>query len=168
MAWIKPTWKCIYQVMAASEVEALGKLQKQPGDILVTDQQEQLVTDKGHVLVTDPPYEDLLTPALNRTVNMVRGYIDTSGRYKLGEDGTIPESLETTMLDIYAIEAWKRLGGDLMDISERRSRAYDDAIDRLKAVARGEFGIAEPTTPSTEERQGFRFSGGQNVETFNL
>lgn len=154
--------------MSASEVEALGKLQKQPGDILVTDQQEQLVTDQGNPLVTEPPYDNLLTPVITRTVNLVRGYIDASGRYILGEDGTIPESLESTLLDLCVVEAWKRLGGDLMDISERRSRAYDDAIDRLKAVARGEFGIAEPETASTEERQGFRFSGGHNDETFNL
>jgi len=35
-------------------------------------------------------------------------------------------------------------------------------------VARGEFGIAEPETASTEERQGFRFSGGYDDDSFDL
>lgn len=168
MAWITPTWESLYQVMSASEVESLGSLQKFPGNELVTDQQRKLVTDQGHTLVDAAPYDDLLTPVITRMVNLVRGYIDASGRYVLGDDGTIPESLESTLLDLCVVEAWKRLGGDLMDISERRSRAYDDAIDRLKAVARGEFGIAEPETVSTEDRQGFKFSGGFDSETFKL
>lgn len=168
MAWITPTWQSIYQVLAASEVEALGTLQKYPGDTLVTDQGKLLVTDQGHALVDTPPYEDLLTPAMSRTINMVRGYIDASGKYSLGESGTIPESLESTFLDIYAVEAWKRLGGNLMDIEDRRARAYDDAMDRLRSVAKGEFGIAEPVTADTEDRQGETFVGGYDDATFSL
>lgn len=168
MAWITPTWKSLYQVMGASEIEALGSIQKDPGDYLVTDQQEKLVNDAGQPLVTDPPYENLLTPVITRTVNLVRGYIDASGRYTLGEDGTIPESLESTTLDLAVVEAWKRLGGDLLDINDQRAKSYEEAIERLKMVSRGEFGIAEPETPSDEDRSSFNFSGGYNDETFNL
>ena len=168
MAWITPTWTSLYQVLSASEVESLGSLQKYPGDLLQTDQAELLVTDQGVGLVDAAPYENLLSPVINRMVNMIRGYIDASGRYILGESGTIPESLESTLLDLSVVEAWKRLGGDLMDLNDRRSRAYDDAMDRLRAVARGEFGIAEPETVSTEERQGFRFSGGYDDDSFDL
>lgn len=149
-------------------MEELSKAQKYPGDTLVTDQQKKLVTDKGNTLVTDPPYDNLLTPVVTRTVNLIRGYIDASGKYVLGESGSIPEALESTFLDICVVEAWKRLGGALLDIEEQRSKSYEDAIERLKAVARGEFGIAEPETPSDEERQGEVFKGGSDPETFKL
>lgn len=168
MAWITPTWESLYQVLSAAEIEVLGSLQKYPGDKLTTDQGELLVTDQGNTLVTDPPYDNLLSPVISRTVAMVRGYIDASGRYTLGESGTIPESLESTMLDVAVVEAWKRLGGDMLDLNDRRSAAYDDAMERLRSVARGEFGIAEPETPTTEDSQGFDFAGDSVDKDFAL
>ncbi len=166
MAWVTVTKDDLYQVMAASEVESIGRLQKQTGSLLSTDQGELIHTDVGIPMMENPPFDDLITPAVTRTVNMVRGYIDASGRYTLGPSGTVPESLVSTTLDLLVIEAWKRLGGDLMDVGEQRRNSFEEAMQRLRDVAQGNFGIAEPLNPSDENRAGFEFAGGY-VDTIN-
>jgi len=166
MAWVTLTKDDLYQVMAASEVESVGRLQKETGDLFQTDQGELIEVDQGVALMDPPPFEDLLTPAISRVVNMVRGYIDASGRYTLGPSGTVPESLVSTALDILVVEVWKRLGGDLLDVGEQRRNSFEEAMQRLKDVAQGNFGIAEPVTTSDENRAKFEFSGGY-VDTIN-
>ena len=160
MAWVTLTTNDMYQVMAASEVESVARLQKQIGSIIQTDQAELIENDQGVGIMTDPPFEDLIAPAITRTTNMVRGYIDASGRYTLGPSGTVPESLVSTTLDLLVIEVWKRLGGDLLDIGEQRRNSYDEAMQRLRDVAQGNFGIAEPLIPDSESRAHYEFAGG--------
>lgn len=167
MAWVTLTKDDLYQVMAASEVESVGRLQKETGDLFQTDQAELIEVDQGVALMDPPPFDDLLTPAISRVINMVRGYIDASGRYTLGPAGTVPESLVSTTLDILVVEVWKRLGGDLMDVGEQRRNSFDEAMGRLRDVAQGNFGIAEPLIPSDEKRQGMEFAGGY-VDSINF
>ena len=78
----------------------------------------------------------------------------------------VPESLVSTTLDILVVEVWKRLGGDLLDVGEQRRNSFEEAMQRLRDVAQGNFGIAEPVTASDENRAKFEFSGGY-VDTIN-
>jgi hypothetical protein len=54
-----------------------------------------------------------------------------------------------------------------LDVGEQRRNSYEEAMQRLRDVAQGNFGIAEPLTPSTEDRAGFEFAGGY-VDTINF
>lgn len=90
---------------------------------------------------------DPLPAVLTQVTDQVRGSVGASGRYALGEAGTLPAKLRSTALDLLAVRLLGRLD---LDISDAKQTLYKSAEATLKAVAEGRFDIEEPEIASTE------------------
>jgi hypothetical protein len=90
--------------------------------------------------------DDPVTPTMSLVTDLVRGYVAASGRYLLGVAGTLPEKLFAPALDIIAFRIPARVG---QDAEQSRKTLNDQAIKLLEQVAKGDYGIEEPTVPDT-------------------
>jgi phage gp36-like protein len=91
---------------------------------------------------------DSLGPIVANTVSLVRGYI-VAGGYTIGQDGTLPEGLKS---DAIAIARWRLLVALPQNAglqTESRKAAYTEAMDKLKLVAAGKFGVEVPENAAT-------------------
>lgn len=91
---------------------------------------------------------DPVAPTISQVVNEVRGYVDASGRYSLGDGETVPEKLVNATVAIVVARIPARVG---MSAGEAREKLADNARKLLESVAAGRFGLEEPETPDTEE-----------------
>lgn len=122
MAWIEITESDLLTVMSGPELEAVR------GAALAIDQ-------------SDP-----VQPTIHQVTDLVRGYIDASGRYLLGDTG-IPQKLLAPALDIIAYRLPNRVQ---IGATDARKDLHDRAIQLLEQVAKGSYGIEEPLIPTTE------------------
>lgn len=90
---------------------------------------------------------DPLPAVLTQVTDQVRGSVGASGRYALGEAGTLPAKLRSTALDLLAVRLLGRLD---LPISDAKQTLYKSAEATLKAVAAGSFDIEEPLILSDE------------------
>jgi phage gp36-like protein len=82
---------------------------------------------------------DPLTPILANAELEVRGYV--GARYPMATTG-IPDVLKNDALDIVVHRLAKRLN---FEEGEQRKKAYDDAIEKLTMVAKGDLPLAIDT-----------------------
>ena len=94
---------------------------------------------------------DPVEPTIVQVVDEVRGYVSASNRYTLGEGTTIPQKLLQATLAIIAMRLPARVG---MSAGEAREKLADQAIDLLKLVAAGKFGLEEPEIAEDEVTAG--------------
>ena len=85
---------------------------------------------------------DPLTPILANAMLEVRGYV--GAKYPMAVMG-IPDVLKNDALDIVVHRLCKRLN---MEEGEQRKKAYDDAIEKLTMIAKGDLPIAIDTPES--------------------
>lgn len=100
-------------------------------------------------LVLGDGQADPLTPTIQTTVDQVRGYIAGSVNIVLGAEGTIPDKLINTAIDIAVFNLCKRLPAKVL-MTEAREKSYDAAIRLLKDVANNKFRFEVPTDISPE------------------
>ena len=93
---------------------------------------------------------DPLTECIQVAVDMIRGYIAGSQNNHLGPEGTVPDKLVATAIDIVVYRLCKRIPKKILLTDERRD-AYEDAIKLLKDVAADKFRLEVPDTFTTEE-----------------
>lgn len=92
---------------------------------------------------------DPTTPVIASAMDEVRGYILGSRNITLGAEGTIPDKLIVSAVDIAVWQLVTRFPTKLLATEARRQR-YTDAIQRLKDVANNKFRVEIPTVTSTE------------------
>lgn len=98
----------------------------------------------------DAGQADPLPEAITNAVNMVRGYISGWTANTLGPEGTIPDKLVLTAIDVAVYLLCKRIPKKIL-LTDQRQRAYDAAISLLKDVARGAFRLEVPATFTQEK-----------------
>jgi hypothetical protein len=76
----------------------------------------------------------------------VRAYVRS--RNTLGPAGTVPQELKNAAVDIICYRVAQRIAGG--DEAKNWKAANDQAMDKLKAVARGDFKVSAPDTPTTD------------------
>jgi hypothetical protein len=95
---------------------------------------------------------DPVTELIEMVVDEVRGYIAGAG-VTIGAGSTVPSRLVLAAINRIRYEAATRLpGGALLD--DDRREANRQAIELLKRVAAGGFGIEEPETETDEISSG--------------
>lgn len=106
---------------------------------------------------------DVLAEELVLTTNEVRGYVSAQIGAVLGAGVTLPEELADTALVIVRHKVFTRLPGLKRLLDEGRVREWEQALARLKEVARNLFKVAAPATPATEQPggQGISVVGGR-------
>jgi hypothetical protein len=125
MAWRALTSSDIETGFAAAELTALRSVQLGVDIVDVEAQTIQMVVDE------------------------VRGYIAGSVVTVLGAEGTIPDKLVATAIDMAVWYMAKRLPVKSL-ATDARKEAYDQAMRKLRDVAANRFRIEAPTTVSTE------------------
>lgn len=87
--------------------------------------------------------QDLLTPALNRAIAKARGAI-LAGGFVLGADGTVPDQVSDSVIDIAAWR-WLKSFPTLKALQTKdRKDAFDAAVERLKGITKKEEAIEAP------------------------
>jgi hypothetical protein len=93
---------------------------------------------------------DPVAETVTNVTNMVRGYIAAwSANVPLGAEGTLPDKLIASALDILAVKIPMRCAGK--NPTESRERAQAEAMRILRDVAMGKFKIEVPASFSTEQ-----------------
>lgn len=88
----------------------------------------------------------LIDDLICQVSNTVRGYISACRKNQLGPEGTIPDVLKETAIDLLVVASMRRLGGKIVDLDGNREKARLEAIERLKDVAAGRFLVSLPET----------------------
>ena len=114
-------------------------------DVLTVLSETELATYRAAALASGQA--DPVTPTISQVVDLVRGYVGAYRPNALGADGTIPQKLLATALDLIAVRLPQRVGVPPKDV---RQRAADQAVRLLEQVANGVFNIEEPDVTSTE------------------
>jgi hypothetical protein len=124
MAWRALTTVDVQTGLSAQEIQAVTTYALAPGQ-------------------TDP------TPSvIASTMNQVRGYVAAKfGGTPIGAEGTIPDELVDSAIDIAVWKLVLRFPGKLMANDARKTK-YETALAQLKDVARGLFIVEMPTTPT--------------------
>jgi len=91
-----------------------------------------------------------VTDLIQQTVDFVRGYIAACPSNTLGVEGTVPDKLLGTVLDILVVEVEKRCAGKLIDPQGLRAEAARNAMSVLRDVAAGRMRVEIPTTATSE------------------
>lgn len=94
---------------------------------------------------------DPVQPTIDQVTDLVRGYVGGCKANTLGIGNTIPEKLMQAACDLIAVRIPSRVK---KDPTESRRRAGEQAVRLLEQVARCEFVIEEPTTPTDEVSSG--------------
>ena len=89
---------------------------------------------------------DPVSEHIDQVTEMVRGYIAAHSANTLGESGTLPERLIRPACDILVMDVSTRSGGILIDISDTRKTAHDNAVRLLEQVAQGNYAVEQPET----------------------
>jgi len=87
---------------------------------------------------------DPVQPTIDATMDLARGYIGSCSENTLGDAGTIPDRLITTVAMIVVCDIVVRVPGYFLD--EDRQDKRDAAIKVLEQVAGCNFAIEDPTT----------------------
>lgn len=90
---------------------------------------------------------DPLAPITAQVVDLVRGYVGAYKSHTLGAAGLIPQKLLAPALDLIAVRVPQRVG---QTPKPGRKDAAEAAVKLLEAVAKGNFDIEEPVTPTDE------------------
>lgn len=91
---------------------------------------------------------DPVAPSISTVVNKIRGYLRAVGDVESGEK--IPESLKDAALALLVFEIPSRVGGMVIDPKGYREKRRTEALDLLKDVAAGRFGIEDPVVLANE------------------
>lgn len=78
------------------------------------------------------PPGDPVPMLLARTCELVRGYVRSNGRVRMGAAGTVPASLVSPAVDYAVYDLLKRLP---QEVGEDRRRAREQAIALFEAIA---------------------------------
>lgn len=97
---------------------------------------------------------EIVADEIANTTNEVRGYVGGFRENTLGDGATIPDELKDTALVILRHKVFTRIPGLKRLLDDGRVREYDNAITRLKDVARGLFRIVQPATASEDQPSG--------------
>ncbi len=103
---------------------------------------------------------DPLPGIITRVTNRVRGFVRKQNTL---EAGGIPQELVDVALDIIIYRLAK---GMSPDAAKSRKPARDDAEETLKDVAKGDFRVAEPATPTSEKTSAPSPSFGSGASEF--
>ena len=99
---------------------------------------------------------DPVARLLQRTAQMVRGYIATNGKVRrMGPSGTLPESLISPAMDYAAADVLKRLA---VPLNDDRRKARERAEDLFKDVAAGKY------TPESDDADDTASTDGPAIE----
>lgn len=98
-----------------------------------------------------------LPEVIRQVVLEIRGYVAACERNTLGAGQTIPDELLGAAISRIRFELATRLPVTSLLTEDRRS-ANADALQRLRDVARCDFGIVQPEIPAEEQ------AGGPAVE----
>lgn len=91
--------------------------------------------------------------SINQMVDKVRGYVAANSENQLGEAGTLPSRLIGSTVDALIPALYGFSGGVLIDLSDVRKTAAENAERLFKDVARGDFKVEDPTVKSNEDRK---------------
>ncbi len=97
---------------------------------------------------------DPIQPLLTMITDKVRGYIGNCQRNTLGPEGTLPDKLISSAIDMAVIEVMGRAAGKVTDPHEVRKEAMRTAIQLMRDVARCEFAVEKPDV-NTDENLSF-------------
>ena len=114
----------------------------------------ELTALKTAALSSGQDGETLLADCISRTVAEVRGYVAAHRANVLGEGATIPDELEDSALALVVYKFITRLPGLKALLDERRVKAYEDALSRLREVAAGKFLVVAPVTQAAAQAGG--------------
>lgn len=94
---------------------------------------------------------DPVPEVISQVVDEVRGYIAANAKNSLGPAGTLPPQLKqaAVSLAIWALAGRPGAAGKIVRSDDRKEQK-NDAIALLKAVARDEFKVEQPTELGTE------------------
>ena len=98
--------------------------------------------------------DDPIDDAIDQVTGYVRGRIAANPTNTLGTAGTIPQSLLGAALDILVIEVSQRAAGTLIDPSNVRRDAANEARRLLADVASGKFSIDETSGTGSQTGTG--------------
>jgi len=90
-----------------------------------------------------------LTAIISQVVQEVRGYTAACNQNELGAGETIPQELETAALAIIRYRLATRLPVASL-LTDVRKEEYRDALTLLRSVAKCEFRIEQPATPTAQ------------------
>lgn len=93
---------------------------------------------------------DPVADVLAQIATDIRGYVAACKQNTVGPEGTIPESLLGTALDLIVIEIQTRAAGILIDPEDVRKRKMERAERRLRDVAACKFAIEQPEEQTEE------------------
>jgi uncharacterized protein DUF1320 len=138
MAWITPVADDILGVLSAPERSAYQSAATQPGQI------------------------DRLVSAMQRATGLVRGRVGACERFRgyIGPAGTIPDELYSAFFAItrfYLLDSLPVAGL----ITSHRQLDYENAMEDLTAVSKGEIEIAAGSDPSGQPPQTVGSFGSQ-------
>jgi hypothetical protein len=121
----------------------------QESDLLTVLAGPELSAYRSAALAANQP--DPVAAQVANVTNLVRGYIAGWLANTLGPEGTIPDKLLSTALDILVVKIPSRCGGVVP--SPVRAEALDSAMALLKDVAAGRFKLEVPApgTATTEQ-----------------
>lgn len=94
---------------------------------------------------------DPLASQLSQLTDYVRGYIVAHAANTLGPAGTLPERIIPPAIDYLIGDVSGRVAGMFIDINGIRAKAYDNAIQLFRDIAKGSFVPDVPAVVSTEE-----------------
>jgi hypothetical protein len=95
--------------------------------------------------------EDVLVLMRDRTIAMMRGFLQVRFKGSMGEPGTIPDELLSAMLALWCVDFLTRIGSAAKSfITPDRVTAKTDALALLARCADGKFAVVLPETTTTE------------------
>jgi hypothetical protein len=90
---------------------------------------------------------DPLPEIIQGVIREVRGRVAACRQNTLGDGDTIPDELLHHALAVIRYRLTTRLP---IAVKEERKQEYDDALETLREVAKCEFVVESPTTPTSE------------------
>lgn len=94
---------------------------------------------------------DSIPVLLTNAISDVRSRVGSSGIYRLGLDGTIPDEVRDDLFRIVAYRVIIRLPINDRDLLEERRRGFNDAVKHLNDIAAGKLRIVPATEFSTQQ-----------------
>ena len=119
----------------------------QESDVLTVLAGPELSAYRTAALAAGQP--DPVAEQITNVTNMVRGYIAAWLANTLGPEGTIPDKLLQSAVDILAVKIPMRAAGK--NPTESRERAQAEAMKILRDVSIGRFKIEVPDSFTTEQ-----------------
>jgi hypothetical protein len=96
---------------------------------------------------------DPVAPALQKTVDLVRGYIAGNAENVLGPEGTLPERLIGPAMDVALVSIGSRVVGIIFDPDNIRRDNSRAAIRLFERVSEGKYQVEKPDTAAAANQQ---------------